>query len=467
MELRLLKENKHILLIIIGSIFILLGLFHTNLWFDETYTVNIINHSFKDIWQIGSNDVHPILYYFLLKIISLIFGKNIIIYRLFSSLGIITLGIIGYTHIRKDYGDKIGKLFSFFTFFLPVSSIFAGEIRMYSWSITLVSLTFIYMMRIIKNNTLKNNILFMIFSLMSAYIHYYGLIISFFINLFLFIYLIIKKRNLKYFILSAIVQIVSYLPWLIIFYNQTKKVSKGFWITLEFPNILLEILNFQFLGNNEFNIACIVSIIIYIFIFYSLIKNKEKIPLLSFSLYLIVIITVLIISIKMPIITPRYLFVITGLLIFTMSYLLSKSSIYINTFICLLILVFSIYNNTLFIKDNYDKSNGKQIKYVKENIGKDDIIIYTDVTTNSIYNLEIDNKIYFFDIDNWQVDEAYKAFSNMTIVKDLNFLDDLSCDIWVLDTRLYELLENYKLIKKENFKTKYHQLDFDIYVVRK
>ena len=198
MELQLVKENKiHFLIIICGIIFTLLGAFHTNIWFDEAYSINIINHSFNDIWLIGSSDVHPILYYFLLKIISLIFGKSIIVYRLFSCLGIITLGIIGYTHISRDFGKKVGIIFTFLAFFLPVMPMYATEIRMYSWAITFVTLTFIYMYRIIKNNTLKNYILFMIFSLSSAYMHYYGLMISFFINLFLFIYLIMIICQIK------------------------------------------------------------------------------------------------------------------------------------------------------------------------------------------------------------------------------------------------------------------------------
>ena len=472
MELQLVKENKiHFLIIICGIIFTLLGAFHTNIWFDEAYSINIINHSFNDIWLIGSSDVHPILYYFLLKIISLIFGKSIIVYRLFSCLGIITLVIIGYTHISCDFGKKVGIIFTFLAFFLPVMPMYATEIRMYSWAITFVTLTFIYMYRIIKNNTLKNYILFMIFSLSSAYMHYYGLMISFFINLFLFIYLIIKKINLKYFIVSAITQIVLYLPWLIFFIKQTKEVSKGFWITLEFPNILLEVLTFQFLGNNDFNVSIFVSLIVYTFIIYSLVKKKEKLPLLSFSLYLVVIITSLIISIKMPILVPRYLFVITGLLIFTIAYLLSRSSVYIKTFILLLIFVFGLYSNVIFIKDSYDKSNQEPIKYVTENIKENDIVVYTNVIDGAIYNLQLNNKMYFYDIDSWNKDEPYEAFSpNMEIVKNLDFLDNYSGNIWIIDgddDRLYNILNKYELIKNKDFRTKYHQMSINIHLIRK
>ena len=86
------KENiLHIAIIILGSILFLIPAFHTNIWFDESYSVAIVNHSFSEIWTIGSYDVHPILYYWMLKIINIIFGNNIIMYRLFSVIGGIML----------------------------------------------------------------------------------------------------------------------------------------------------------------------------------------------------------------------------------------------------------------------------------------------------------------------------------------------------------------------------------------
>ena len=111
----------HIAIIILGTIFILIPAIHSNIWFDESYSVSIANKSFIDIWKITGNDVHPALYYWMLHIIYLIFGTNIIIYRLFSALGIILLGIIGYTHIRKDFGEKTGIIFSYLSYFLPIN----------------------------------------------------------------------------------------------------------------------------------------------------------------------------------------------------------------------------------------------------------------------------------------------------------------------------------------------------------
>jgi len=78
------KSYLHIVIIILGIVFISLSAFHTNIWFDESYSVAIARKSFGEIWEITSNDVHPPLYYWILHIIYLIFGTNILVFRLFS-----------------------------------------------------------------------------------------------------------------------------------------------------------------------------------------------------------------------------------------------------------------------------------------------------------------------------------------------------------------------------------------------
>ena len=100
------KHSKliHTAIILIGIIFICIPIFHNNLWFDESYSVAISNHSYSEIWTIGGNDVHPVLYYWILHTINLIFGGYILLYKLFSVFCISLIGIIGYTHIIIDFG---------------------------------------------------------------------------------------------------------------------------------------------------------------------------------------------------------------------------------------------------------------------------------------------------------------------------------------------------------------------------
>ena len=330
------KRNKilNISIIIIGTIFLLLSAFHTNIWFDESYSVSIANHNFAEIWKISSYDVHPIFYYWILRIINLIFGMNVYTYRLFSVLCITLTGILGYTHIRKDFGERVGILFSYLTFFLPAICIYAVEIRMYALALYLATILGIYAYRIVtKEFSKKNWIIFAISSLCLAYTDYYGLITAGIVNLVLFIYILIKKkedkRYIKSFIIQAIIEVVLYLPWIVPFLYRSLKSSGGFWIKITFPNTLMELLNFQYNGTlgDPFTKKAIIALAFAVVLYgYIIIKEilqvrKEKRKLfnageLAILIYLLVILGAWILSKKTEILYSRYLLFITGVFIF-------------------------------------------------------------------------------------------------------------------------------------------------------
>ena len=74
-------KTLHMIIMTIGTIFIFLSVFHTNIWFDEAYSVGMANQTLVDIWKIGGNDVHPVLYYWMLRIVNLLTNGSIIAYR--------------------------------------------------------------------------------------------------------------------------------------------------------------------------------------------------------------------------------------------------------------------------------------------------------------------------------------------------------------------------------------------------
>ena len=65
-------------------------------------------------------------------------------YRIFSVISIALLGILGYTHIRKDFGEKAGAIFSLLTYTLPANIVYASEIRMYGWAMLFVYVLFLF-----------------------------------------------------------------------------------------------------------------------------------------------------------------------------------------------------------------------------------------------------------------------------------------------------------------------------------
>lgn len=479
-QLVLVKKKKdkililNIIIIVLGTIFISLGAFHTNIWFDESYSVAISNHSFSEIWNIGGNDVHPVFYYMMLKIVSLIFGNNILVFRLFSIVPIVILSILGITHIRKDYGERTGIIFSFLTLFLPIIAAYSSEIRMYTWVMLFVTITAIYANRIYKNElSIKNWVIFALFSLLSAYTHYYGLMFAGIINVILFIYLLKnrkgKNKDLKIFIIQAVVECLLYVPWLYYFIKQLTSVGGGYWIKLEFPDILYNVLGIQYMGSlsNIFGFCFAICLYIYLgFVIYRC--KKERISVKnarnSLLLYVLIVFIAFLISLKSPILYPRYLMTITGLLIFFIADIMAKEkSKYITIEICIIIFVTSLISNINIINNNYDNTNMKQIEYLEENIKDDDIIVYSNIGNGSVFAVYFkDNKQYFYNGDHWNVEEAYKAYGpQMETVEDLDFLKDYKGRIWIIDSTDSSFYndkfktDDYKVIDSKVIRTKY------------
>lgn len=486
-------QKLHIIIIILGTIFISVSAFHANIWFDEAYSVGMAERTFTEIWTIGGHDVHPVLYYWMLRIVSLI-GKawgitttagQIIIYRIFSVIPIALLGMLGYTHIKKDFGEKAGMIFSFLVYFLPESAIYANEIRMYSWAILAVTILAIYAyrLRILENSNRKNWIIFFLASISSIFLHYYGLMAAGLINIVLLIYLIRNKRgkDIVAISISGLIHLIAYIPWLMYFTSQLTNISKGFWIGFTFPDTLYELLAGQFIGNLNYKlILFIATICLYIFLGIKLYKQKEnkKPVILSIGIYLAVIVAAIIMTIILhtSIIYYRYLFVITGLYIFAISFILSKEkNNKVIWFICAIIAILGTMNNVKLIKDAYSDSNFKQYKYLKENIQPTDTIIYKEIghgSTITIYFTE--NEQYFYNPENWNVEEAYKALGDhMQIYTNTDFTQKLEGRVWIIDKTdksLYNELfnnEQYKLISEKEFWTAYHGYSMNIMLVEK
>ena len=484
-------KQWHIAVIVIGIIFVSLGAFHSNLWFDESYSVGLARHTFAEIWSIGGHDVHPILYYWMLRIVYLMTGGTIMAYRIFSVIPIAIMIILGYTHIRKDFGEKTGFIFSFLSAFLPEMAQYAIEIRMYSWAILAVTILALYAYRLTKEDNTKNWIIFGLSSLASIYLHYYGLMAAGLINVFLLIYLIVKRRKkgIIFIISFGILQGLAYLPWLVNFATQLSNVSSGYWIGFSFPKTPMELLSSQLAGyvkTSDYTgllVPTVLALELYAYMIYKTYKYaKAKEDLNSFKwsviVYFAVILAAIIITalMKTSILYYRYLFVITGLYIFAVSFILGKEENKIEIVAILsVIAILGVYNNIVMMKDNYDYSNQEPIKYLNENVKEGDTIVYADFGGGSVVAVQFaDNQVYFYNADNWGVEEAYKAFGpNYEVKVTKDFIDNCSNRVWFVDN-IYnsvadEIFEGkgYNKVSEKDFSTKYHDYSYKIVLLEK
>ena len=125
---------------------------------------------------------------------------------------------------------------------------------------------------------------------------------------------------------------------------------------------------------------------------------------------------------------------------------------------------------------NYDKSNMKQIDYIRENIKDDDIIIYSNIGNGGVIAAFFpDNKQYFYNGAFWQIEEAYKAYGpGMEIIYNYNdVLENYHGRIWLIDSEVMSLWEEFpkegiKVINEaRRFDTKYQDYIYNILLVEK
>lgn len=379
----------YILLLVFSAIFIYFNINHQNFWYDEAFSLHLIKVSYAQIWTTTADDVHPPLYYWMLKFFSNIFGYTITTARIFSAIPIFLSILLGCTHIRKIWGDKTAVFFMLLTLLHPAMHYPMYEIRMYSWALFFCLGTFIYAYRVY--NTLKYTDLFflIIFALCSAYTHYYALIATATIFGWLLVMMCINKRShIWAFIVAALCCIIVYIPWLTHLIGQVSEVSENYWIkdvidSKEIIDLLTPFFKFSFFNYTLLPILLVSAI-------YLSRKNKEHHTMLNDSLFIILIaitpsIIGIIYSISIrPVFIARYIYPTLPLLFLGIAILLSSFKLnnkYMLT-LCIIFFGFMTYETIRVTKKEtegfrkIEKQNQLFDTFISESIDNNSVFLY-------------------------------------------------------------------------------------------
>ena len=147
------KNGCGILFLILGIFSFFLCLFQAfgqDIWYDEVFSVNFIQHSYREIAVLTGKDVHPPLYYWYLKLFHDI-GKvlvpaasSIVLCKLASMLPFAGIFVYTLTAIRKNFGLHVAGLFWFLIMTMPQISNYTVEIRMYSLALFFITAAFVH-----------------------------------------------------------------------------------------------------------------------------------------------------------------------------------------------------------------------------------------------------------------------------------------------------------------------------------
>lgn len=397
------KDSLILIILILFSVSLNISLiFNDSVWFDESYSMITLRNNFRGIIEITASDVHPPLYYLITKCILLILGYSVPAAKISSLLGMLFTMLLGIHTIRRHLcSNKRQSLFASVLFILMLSFIPCSmreniEIRMYTWAMFFVTASAIYALEIYLNATLKKNwILFTVMSICAAYTHYFALVTVCIIYAFLFLVLLFtEKKYIKSFLLVCVVSVLSYLPWLPVFFQQLGRVSNGFWIPEFTLTKLLEYL--QWLFNGPFTYVWLIIIVFCVLLVLCNFIDERSIPLADKQSYIFIFLCFLTFTgtifsgwilskLIRPIFVERYIFISMGLLyIFiacSCSCLLKGKTC--KLFILSLLLCTSIFSYNTQRKEEYENGTEATKQVMSENIDEKDLIATNDSLLSS------------------------------------------------------------------------------------
>lgn len=235
----------------IGGFFMLLGAvllgvsvflcFSGDIWYDELFTMGLANQPLFQLVDITSRDVHPPLYYMIVRYF-LLFSKvagtgfdQVVIAKLASAIPFGLCFIYSLTIVRKHFGMLTAGLFCFLLTAMPQLAEYTVEIRMYGYALFFVTAAMLHAYEIVLGKSYVNWICLTLFALAACYTQYFACVAVCMVYGYLLVYIILDrevgKRTWKPFSASAVCCIIGYLPWLLIAVpGQVGSVGADYWI---------------------------------------------------------------------------------------------------------------------------------------------------------------------------------------------------------------------------------------------
>ena len=299
--------------ILISLIFIILCLANLSqsIWFDESYGAYLVRFKFSDIVHFTSNDVHPPLYYFLLKTWAHFFGFNVVSMRLLSTMLGAGAILFAFKWLKYKYGAKVAFVGSLALATSPFIVRYGQEMRMYTL-ILLIFFAATYFLQVAIDS--KKKLYWVIYGILVAlgmWTHYF-MALAWCAQL---VYILsIYKLDFfkKKLFLVYVLAVLLFVPWMPSLFSQFRSVQQGFWI----PEISAEALTSLWTeytvyatassASNWATILIILNVIIYAFIVSKTFKKQRYLSILA-TIPILLLILVSLPPFKSMFI-PRYVF---------------------------------------------------------------------------------------------------------------------------------------------------------------
>ncbi len=224
-------------------------------WLDELHTVIEADPALS--WQkmfdyLRCCDQHPPLFFVIGKVLFLVFGSTELVARSFAAIaGIVAVWSI-YLLGRELYSSKLGLIAATLCCFNYFHISYSQEARPYSLVFLFVCLSFLYLIRLIKDPSWKNSLLYCLWATLMIYTHYFGLFTFVSQAAILLFFAFSQGQNLKLYLKHSLIAtsliFIFYIPWISFLISMT--AIKKFWIAPVSPTFAIDFF-YEFFGNAD------------------------------------------------------------------------------------------------------------------------------------------------------------------------------------------------------------------------
>lgn len=214
-----------------------------NFWLDEYFSIHLIKFDWDKIAGFASYDVHPPLYYYILKGFVSLLGTAPAIYRLASYAAYLLTLVLAWGAFRPVFGRRATLLFFCLLGINTTALHYYTEVRMYGWTIFFVLLTGFLAYRIVSEEVPSRRywVALTAAGLATGYLHYFALLAVGLIYLALLVWFLMRCRSqLRAWGIAVGVSVLGYLPWVCLTAVHLSQQVTSFW--LQAPPALQETL---------------------------------------------------------------------------------------------------------------------------------------------------------------------------------------------------------------------------------
>lgn len=445
-------NNLSYIIFTILSLFSISLIFNNNVWFDEAYTLSLIQHNYSEVIEILKSDMHPPLYFISLKFFCEIFGYSILVTKIFSVLGYIATLLLGCTVVKKHFGSDTSMVYMLTIGAIPMSLYFSVQQRSYEWCIFFVTLCFIETLLFIKSCKYRHCIIFVIAALFAAYNHIYALLAVGIIFAFLNIYIFTKSKKLiKAIILSDISIIIGYFPWIFPLLYQTEAAAGSFWLK----------------GVEPLSVVVFASGIVISTLILAKKENRRLSVIFAITCVLSVQAIGLLVTIFIrPFYIARYSVVISGIFALLVAFGTQHIKEKVKNIICVLLCALNVaclIGTGIF---EYNPSMNNFFNRFDEIASSTDTFLYCDSSFGILSYYYPENTHICTYYEPW-----FSAFDNVDCVNKKDIVNDIDFDntVWFVKNELTKtpdyIKDNFILELTDTFKCDFNT--FEVYSIKK